>query len=140
MNLSSVLLILISVSLSAIAQVTMKHGVSQPDIQKNLAEPMTALGYLATNGYVIAGLTLYVTSVAFWLFVLATLCDERRLLVVRAGAARRQRGLSLRWHRVYFDHGACCIGIGGTGWAPQSGRHTARRCWGSTGGAKLERH
>ncbi len=73
MNLSSLLLILISVSLSAIAQVTMKHGVSQPDIQKNLAEPMTALGYLATNGYVLAGLALYVTSVAFWLFVLARL-------------------------------------------------------------------
>ncbi len=73
MNLSTLLLILISVSLSAVAQVSMKHGVSQPDIQRNLAEPATALGYLATNGYVLAGLMLYVTSVAFWLFALARL-------------------------------------------------------------------
>jgi len=73
MNLSTLLLILISVTLSAVAQVTMKHGVSLPDIQRNLAEPVTALGYLATNGYVLAGLMLYGMSVVFWLFVLARL-------------------------------------------------------------------
>ena len=73
MNPSTLLIVLISITLSAVAQVTMKYGVSQPDIQRNLAEPITVLGYLATNGYVLAGLSLYGISAVFWLFVLARL-------------------------------------------------------------------
>ena len=64
---------LISVSLSAIAQVTMKHGVSRPEIQNTLSDPIAALGHLAFNGFVITGLALYGASAVLWLFALAKL-------------------------------------------------------------------
>lgn len=69
----TVILILISITLSAIAQIAMKYGVSRPEIQVNLASPFVALSHIATNGYVITGLALYGSSVVFWLFALAKL-------------------------------------------------------------------
>lgn len=73
MNLTVLLLILMSVLLSAIAQITLKMGMSSPFIQQAIASTsnVAIIQSIVTNIYVISGLTLYFASAAVWLFVLA---------------------------------------------------------------------
>ena len=73
MNLTVLLLILMSVFLSAIAQITLKMGMSSPIIQQAIvsASNVAVFQSIATNLYVLGGLTLYFASAAVWLFVLA---------------------------------------------------------------------
>ena len=73
MNLTVLLLILMSVLLSAIAQITLKIGMSSPIIQQAIASASNVAVFqsIATNLYVLGGLTLYFASAAVWLFVLA---------------------------------------------------------------------
>ena len=73
MNLTVLLLILMSVLLSAIAQITLKMGMSSPIIQQAIASASNVAVFqsIATNLYVLGGLTLYFASAAVWLFVLA---------------------------------------------------------------------
>ena len=73
MNLNVLLLILTSVLLSAIAQITLKMGMSSPIIQQAIASASNVAVFqsIATNLYVLGGLTLYFASAAVWLFVLA---------------------------------------------------------------------
>ena len=76
MNLAVLGLILTSVSLSALAQITLKHGVT---IGGGLAAAGQGAGVLGTllamlgNGYVMLGLAMYATSAVVWLLVLARL-------------------------------------------------------------------
>ena len=73
MNLTVFLLILMSVLLSAIAKITLKMGMSSPIIQQAIASAsnLAVFESIATNLYVLGGLTLYFASAAVWLFVLA---------------------------------------------------------------------
>lgn len=72
MNTLSIALILFSVSLSVIAQILLKHGMSNPDIQSAFNSSITT-GILSiiTNLFVLGGLFAYVSSAAVWLGVLA---------------------------------------------------------------------
>lgn len=67
--------LLISVSLSALAQIVMKYGMSAPTIQTAFhgADRLTLAWSIGSSPGVLAGLALYVLSVAFWLHVLAKL-------------------------------------------------------------------
>jgi len=67
-------LIIISVSLSAIAQISLKVGMSGLSVQSAMSE--SGMGYklflnIFTNLYVLAGLSMYVLGAVLWLFVLA---------------------------------------------------------------------
>ena len=65
-------LIFISVSISAIAQITLKHGMSSTIIQQSIASGglQTAIA-VASNIYVWLGLGLYALGAVLWLGVLA---------------------------------------------------------------------
>jgi drug/metabolite transporter (DMT)-like permease len=68
------LLILSSVSLSALAQITLKFGMSSKQVQRALEENgdrLQTVWSIASNEYVILGLFMYGASAALWLFVLA---------------------------------------------------------------------
>jgi multidrug transporter EmrE-like cation transporter len=67
------ILILISVTLSAVAQIGFKAGMASPAIQRALRmDGWVELSFAAfTNPYVVGGLILYGLSVATWLLVLA---------------------------------------------------------------------
>lgn len=76
MTLRSFVLIIASVSLSALAQVSLKYGMSTPAVQRALAGPSRRLDMVlavAGSGGVLLGLALYVASMALWLLVLARL-------------------------------------------------------------------
>jgi len=66
-------LILLSVAISACAQIALKGGMASPAVQRSLghAEPMWAAMGVAQNPLVLLGLFLYFASAAFWLLVLA---------------------------------------------------------------------
>ena len=68
-------LILISVALAAVAQLTLKHGVNQVTDQGtvpfSLAQPFDILKRVVTNWSILAGLTIFVLSAAVWLVVLS---------------------------------------------------------------------
>jgi multidrug transporter EmrE-like cation transporter len=69
----TVALIVLSVCLSALAQISFKSGMSSPAAQSALARalsPRTIL-LLAANTRIILGFALYVASAALWLWVLA---------------------------------------------------------------------
>jgi multidrug transporter EmrE-like cation transporter len=68
-------LILFSVSLSALAQVALKMGMSSAAVARALSEE-PAFGVaraIATDWRILGGLALYFSSAAAWLFVLARL-------------------------------------------------------------------
>lgn len=69
------LLIVSSVSLSALAQLVLKLGMSQPAVLGALrdAPPAQMAFAVATDLRVVCGLALYFASAAIWLFVLARL-------------------------------------------------------------------
>ena len=73
MNIKALLLILSSVSLSAIAQLLLKTGMSSHSIQRALSqsETFSTVHVIATNPWVISGLFLYFLSAVVWLLVLA---------------------------------------------------------------------
>ncbi|MGC1954326.1 MAG: small multi-drug resistant family protein [Gammaproteobacteria bacterium] len=65
-------LIFISVSISAIAQITLKHGMSSPAVQQGLGGGWLELALVvASNIYVWLGLILYALGAVLWLGVLA---------------------------------------------------------------------
>ena len=67
--------ILISVVLAAVAQLTLKHGMNQVTAQGahplDLKDPFLAARRVATNVSVLGGLAIFVLSAAFWLIVLS---------------------------------------------------------------------
>lgn len=73
MSFQLISFILISVTLSALAQVAMKFGMSRPGVQSALEGTDSAriLWSVGTSPGVIGGVSLYVVSVFFWLWVLS---------------------------------------------------------------------
>jgi multidrug transporter EmrE-like cation transporter len=75
MSLRIVLLILTSVSLSALAQICLKLGMSGEEVQRALADGsrLRAAGTVAGSPFVFLGLLLYAVGAVVWLLVLARL-------------------------------------------------------------------
>ena len=74
MNIQVFLLILSSVGLSVLAQVTLKYGMSQPTIQMALGQGGLAAAWLViSNMYILLGLFMYGCGAMLWLLVLARL-------------------------------------------------------------------
>lgn len=73
MSLTFLVMILISVTLSAFAQITLKVGMSSPAIAASLAQSDHAASVLAvaTNAHVVFGLATYAAGAALWLIVLS---------------------------------------------------------------------
>lgn len=72
MNLSVLGLILLSVTLSAVAQIVLKHGMTAPATRDAMAGGgLQAVTTIITNAYVIGGLALYGLGMVFWLGVLS---------------------------------------------------------------------
>jgi multidrug transporter EmrE-like cation transporter len=73
MSIKTLALILISVCLSAFAQVALKHGMSAATMQDAVAGGLRPelLVAVSTSPGVLAGLVMYVSSVGFWLLVLS---------------------------------------------------------------------
>lgn len=73
MNLTLLALILASVSLSAVAQILLKLGMSSASVQQSLASGdwFAGLGAAVLNIQVIGGLSLYGLGAVVWLLVLA---------------------------------------------------------------------
>lgn len=69
MTLKSFLLIMTSVSLSAIAQTAFKHGVTRISFAPDTAFLAKVFGFLSSP-FVIGGLSLYACGTIFWLFAL----------------------------------------------------------------------
>jgi multidrug transporter EmrE-like cation transporter len=75
-NIKLLFLILTSVSLSAIAQVILKFGMSNDDTQQALARGLNRLDtilVIASSNHVILGLLIYGVGAILWLLVLANL-------------------------------------------------------------------
>lgn len=74
MNIKIFFLILVSVSLSALAQVTLKAGMSGERVQAALPRGGLEMAWvIASDIYVIGGLLLYALGAVLWLLVLARL-------------------------------------------------------------------
>lgn len=75
MTLRILSLLVMSVSLSAIAQISLKHGMSNPKVTHLLDSGATGevLGAILKSPYVVGGLALYGIGAVVWLFVLARL-------------------------------------------------------------------
>jgi len=72
MTILTLSFILISVSLSVVAQILLKHGMSNSSIQAALnSDALTAGITIFTNISVVAGLAAYVSSAGIWLLVLS---------------------------------------------------------------------
>jgi drug/metabolite transporter (DMT)-like permease len=73
MDLRTAFLILTCVTLSAVAQITLKFGVSSERITADLAadDYWSAISSVATTPAILVGLTLYFVSALLWLLVLA---------------------------------------------------------------------
>ncbi len=72
MSIVSILLILFSVSLSVLAQILLKQGMSSPNVHDSFNNGLTAgVITVLTNLFVLGGLASYVSSAAIWLGVLA---------------------------------------------------------------------
>ena len=67
------ILILVSVSLSAFAQILLKNGMNSTAVQASLNNNFTVTSAfnIITNGYVFAGLCVYFGSALVWLMVLS---------------------------------------------------------------------
>lgn len=68
-------LILVSVLIAALAQLTLKHGMTQVTrqgaIPLDVGDPLDTLRRVVTNVSVLGGLSLFVVSAAVWLVVLS---------------------------------------------------------------------
>jgi multidrug transporter EmrE-like cation transporter len=72
MSVLTIGLIVFSISLSVIAQILLKHGMSNTDIHGAFDESVVAgVLSIATNLFVLSGLFVYFSSAAVWLGVLA---------------------------------------------------------------------
>jgi drug/metabolite transporter (DMT)-like permease len=72
MNIAVLSLILISVTMSAVAQIALKHGMSSPLVQASLNSGLERVAPLiAANPFIWAGLALYGAGALLWLGVLA---------------------------------------------------------------------
>ena len=73
MNAKILILLLTSVSLSSIAQILLKTGMSEPHVALAIDGDswIKAISAAVFNFWVIAGLTLYFLTAVLWLFVLA---------------------------------------------------------------------
>jgi multidrug transporter EmrE-like cation transporter len=72
MSLLTLSFILISVFLSVVAQILLKHGMSSSTVQTALNSDVFTAGItVITNISVIGGLVAYVASAGIWLFVLS---------------------------------------------------------------------
>lgn len=73
MTLYLMMLILSSILLSSFAQIVLKTGMSNPTVLSAIesANTFDIVKTIATNFYIIGGLSLYFASAAVWLLVLA---------------------------------------------------------------------
>lgn len=72
MTIFTLTFILISVSLSVVAQILLKHGMSNNSVQEALSsDVLTACISIITNISVVFGLLAYVSSAGIWLLVLS---------------------------------------------------------------------
>ena len=73
MSLQTLSIVLISVTLASLGQVSMKFGMSRPGVQVALGGSDMAHIFwsVVTSPAVIGGIALYVFSVVFWLWVLS---------------------------------------------------------------------
>ncbi|UUM32244.1 EamA family transporter [Vibrio japonicus] len=72
MNVISITLILFSVSLSVLAQILLKQGMSNPAVQASFNIGLiSGVSTVLTNIFILGGLFSYVSSAAIWLGVLA---------------------------------------------------------------------
>ena len=72
MSLTMLALILVTVTMSACAQLALKLGMKGPGITAGLAEGgLTAALSVALNPWIILGLSIYGLSVVLWLWVLS---------------------------------------------------------------------
>ena len=73
MRLSTLLFIFVSVAMSALAQIVLKTGMSSTNIGPSLTARRwgDAAWLVATNPWVVLGLTLYFLSAVVWLIVLS---------------------------------------------------------------------
>jgi len=72
MNIAVLSLILISVTISAVAQIALKHGMSSPAVQAGFTSGLEKLAPLvAAHPFVWLGLALYGAGALLWLGVLA---------------------------------------------------------------------
>lgn len=72
MNIISITLILFSVSLSVLAQILLKQGMSNPTVHDSFnLGVVSGITAVLTNIFVLGGLFSYVSSAAIWLGVLA---------------------------------------------------------------------
>jgi len=72
MRLGLLALIVVSVAISALAQIALKSGMSSVSVQTTLGHsPWATLGAALTSPAVIGGLALYGAGALLWLYVLA---------------------------------------------------------------------
>ena len=72
MSLFTIFLIIFSISLSVVAQILLKHGMSNSDIHSSFNESvLSGILSVVTNLYVLSRLFVYFSSAAVWLGVLA---------------------------------------------------------------------
>lgn len=73
MNLAIASLIIASVAISAVAQLCLKYGMSNGEVQAALTDaiPLEIARAIGMNVFVVSGLTLYALGAVLWLGVLA---------------------------------------------------------------------
>ena len=116
-------LIFISVTISAIAQVTLKQGMSSPTVQQGLAGGWLEIVIaVASNLYVWLGLIFYALGAVLWLGVLARDRCEHRISFCRFGLYSYSAIWCVITRRSIFRHTFCrhlpggirhCIGYPG---------------------------
>jgi multidrug transporter EmrE-like cation transporter len=111
MTLRLFLLILASVSLSALAQIVLKAGMSTPSVVGAMhnAAARDFVFEVATNPRVVGGLTLYFASAALWLLVLARMPVSAAYPFVGLGFVMT---LLLGW--LFLDETVNAVRLGGT--------------------------
>ncbi|MDH6268512.1 drug/metabolite transporter (DMT)-like permease [Rhizobium sp. SG_E_25_P2] len=70
------LFILVSVTISAVSQIILRHGMTRPDVQAALSDKVDVAGLaraVVLSPYVIGGLGLYGLGAILWLLVLSKL-------------------------------------------------------------------
>ncbi len=79
--------VLISITLSALAQVSMKFGMTRPGVQSALAgtDALRIVWSVVTSPGVVGGIMLYGLSVSFWLWVLSKVDVSRAYPFVSLG-------------------------------------------------------
>ena len=121
--------ILISVVLAAVAQLTLKHGMNQVTAQGgplDLKAPLAVVRRAGTNASVIAGLAIFVLSAAFWLVVLS-----KASLSFAYPFVSLTYVLILVFDRFVLDQPVSAMRWGGNAWSESA--------WASGGAAARER-